>query len=78
MIVLMVSIWEVRMGMGLWLMGMSMGMFAAGLNRLVMGVLVVFVMNMLVFVLQPLVGVLVFVMLCQVKPDADGHQCPGE
>ena len=66
MIVLMVSIRIVRMGMGLRLMGMSMGMSDTRFNRFVMGVLVVFVMNMLVFVLQPLVCMRMFVMLCQV------------
>lgn len=66
MIVLMVSIWIVRMRMGARLMDMSMGVFDTRFDRFVMDMLVMFVMHMLVFVLQPLVCMRMFVMLCQV------------
>ena len=66
MIVLVVSIWIVRMRMGSRLMDMSMGVSDTRFDRLVMGMLVMFVMHMIVFVLQPLVCMLMFVMLCQV------------
>jgi hypothetical protein len=41
-------------------------------------VLVVFVMYVLMFMLQRLVSVFMFVMLGQVQPDADCHQRPGD
>ncbi len=57
MIVPMVSIGEMSMGMRLLLMRMSMSVFAPQFNRCVMLVLVVFVMDMFVFMLQGLVSV---------------------
>ncbi len=63
MIVPMASIGEMSMGMCLLLMRMSMSVFDTQFNRCVMLVLVVFVMYMLVFMLQQLVGVFMLVML---------------
>jgi hypothetical protein len=63
MIVPMVSIGEMSMGMCLLLMRMSMSVFDPQFNRCVMLVLVLFVMYMLVFMLQQLVGVFMLVML---------------
>ena len=57
---------EMRMGMCLRLMSMRMTVLDSWLNRLVMLVLMVFVMNMLVFMFQPLVLMLMFMMLSQV------------
>lgn len=65
MIVPMVSIRKMRMGMCLLLMRVPMRVLDSRVNRRVVLVLVVFVMNMLVFMLERLVTVFVFVMLCQ-------------
>ena len=62
----MMRIREMRMGVCLGLVSMRMTVLDSWLNRLVMRVLMVFVMNMLVFMFQPLVRMLMFMMLSQV------------
>lgn len=54
--------------------GMYVSVAHSGGNRLVVFVLVVFVMNVPVVVGDRLVGVLVFVTLREVQPDAERHE----
>ncbi len=71
------NIWEVWMGMLLWLVKMPM---RVGLTRWVirtMGVLMVFIVGVLMFMFYHLMNVFMDVALSKVKPKTRAHQYGG-
>lgn len=71
----MVDIWKMRMVVGDRQMAVPVLVRFAPIPIRAMLVQVVLVVHVAMAVLQRLVGVLVLVTLCQVQPDAKGHQC---
>ena len=76
-----VSMMNIRvMRMGMCELGVQMrvavGFLTVPLE--VMGMLMVFVVNMVVFVCHCFMGVLMLVMFGEVEIDADGHQCASD
>jgi len=69
----MVNIQVVRMGMPEGRMGVLVRMWLVLIPRKVVGVLMMFIMNVSMIVTQPFVGMLVHVFFTQVQPDPRCH-----
>lgn len=73
MAVSMMDIWEVGMGMCQRLVPMAVTVVTRRIDRDVMDMLVVLIVNMRMFVLHHFMSVFVYVALGQVQPDSQCH-----
>ena len=77
MAVAVVGIREVRMRVGQGFMPMPVAVLGAGLDRGVVGVMMMFVVYMLVLVFQRLMRVFVPMPFGKMQPNSERHQRPG-